>query len=135
MVAEEEAEPAAGTELVVELEATVVPRVATVPVDLDVAAMLRTEGRSPAGQQHRNNSERPHRRPPWGRVAGAPQNRKFSLNVRYLRNPTTRDEAWRTPGRVRRCWVAFPVGTGDAQLSPIAFDRLLALSPSWQWGC
>src|SRR5207244_11106596 len=107
-VAEEKPARPAGTELFVEREATVVPRVATDPADLDVAAMLRTEGRSPAGQQHRNNSERPHRRPPWGRVAGAPQNRKFSLNVRYLRNPTTRDEAWRTPGRVRRCWVAFP---------------------------
>ena len=44
MVAEEEAEPATGTELVVELEATVVPSVATVPADLDVATMLRTEG-------------------------------------------------------------------------------------------
>ena len=43
MLAEEDAEAAAGTELVVELEATVVPRVATVPADLNIAGMLCTE--------------------------------------------------------------------------------------------
>src|SRR5207248_4964727 len=63
VVAEKVTEPTTGTELVVELETAVIPRVAGEPADLDLAATLRVEGPDRASQQP-EDSEHPHRRTP-----------------------------------------------------------------------
>src|SRR5207248_10476648 len=63
VVAEEVPGATTGTELVVELETAVIPRVAAVPADLDLAATLRVEGPDRASQQP-EDSEHPHRRTP-----------------------------------------------------------------------
>src|SRR5437870_6734923 len=67
MIAEEEAEATTATELVVELETAVIPRVASERAHLYLAAMLRGEGPDPASQQP-EDSEHPHRRTPWVRT-------------------------------------------------------------------
>src|SRR5438445_6373353 len=64
MVAEKEAKATTGTELVVELETAVIPRVASEPADLDLAGMLGAEGPDVAGEQQPNDREHPHRRTP-----------------------------------------------------------------------
>src|SRR5438874_1278484 len=91
MIAEEESEPTTATELAVELETAVIPRVASERADLYLAAMLRGEGPDRAGQQP-EDSKHPHGRTPYGEDSvqqdtGAPQNRKFPRNA-DLKNPS-----------------------------------------------
>src|SRR5439155_14784988 len=66
VVAEEVADPSTATELVVELEAAVVPCVAAEYAHLDLAGVLRGERRSPARQQQPDKREHPHGRTPCG---------------------------------------------------------------------
>src|SRR5213596_281358 len=93
MIAEEEPEPTTATELAVELETAVIPRVASERADLYLAAMLRGEGPDPASQQP-EDSKHPHGRTPYGEDSvqqdtGAPKIGS-SLGMRdRARNPKT----------------------------------------------
>src|SRR4029077_11826839 len=80
--------------------AAIVPRVAAEPTDLDLATMLGREGPHPAGQQHRNDSERPHRKSSLGIWGGRTPKIGVSLKCAIRRQLTRPDAAWRTARRV-----------------------------------